>query len=365
MKDFTAADGHQYGLPRDLNTIALFYNKTMFDAAGIAYPDDTWDWAKLVEVAKQLTEAGGEPRTSGASTPRRPTWRTTGRRSSGRPAATSSAPTRQTVVIDSDRGRGRDPVPPGPHLQGQGHGPARARRHRRRLRERPGGHGGERLVARPDPRGGRARTSAWRPLPKGPAGQATSVNPSGVVVYKGTEVARRGLGVREVLHGPGDAGHDRGPEGVDAGQQGGPHRPVRDVVRRRQDLRRRARRTRISSRRSTATTSSRTALQDELDSKVFNDNQMTAKARARRGHAAARAAPRPVRPARHRARHGPPMSSSFASGTPRPGSAARPGPVAVARDERVPLGVAVPRPRPSSASRSCPPGRSSPRSGSA
>ena len=27
----------------------------MFDAAGIPYPDDTWDWAKLVEVGKQLT----------------------------------------------------------------------------------------------------------------------------------------------------------------------------------------------------------------------------------------------------------------------------------------------------------------------
>ena len=28
----------------------------MFDAAGIPYPDDTWDWAKLVEVGKQLTK---------------------------------------------------------------------------------------------------------------------------------------------------------------------------------------------------------------------------------------------------------------------------------------------------------------------
>ncbi len=48
-------DGHQFGLPRDLNTIALYYNKKMFDAATIPYPDDTWDWAKLVSVAKQLT----------------------------------------------------------------------------------------------------------------------------------------------------------------------------------------------------------------------------------------------------------------------------------------------------------------------
>jgi multiple sugar transport system substrate-binding protein len=57
-------DGHQFGLPRDLNTIALYYNKKMFDAAGIPYPDDTWDWAKLVEVGKQLTlDSNGDGKT--------------------------------------------------------------------------------------------------------------------------------------------------------------------------------------------------------------------------------------------------------------------------------------------------------------
>lgn len=56
VADFTTTDGGQYGLPRDLNTIVLFYNKSMFDDAGIPYPDDTWDWAKLVEVGKQLTK---------------------------------------------------------------------------------------------------------------------------------------------------------------------------------------------------------------------------------------------------------------------------------------------------------------------
>src|SRR4029079_3440616 len=52
---FKTADG-QFGLPRDLNVGVLYYNKAMFDAAGIPYPDDTWDWAKLTEVAKQLTK---------------------------------------------------------------------------------------------------------------------------------------------------------------------------------------------------------------------------------------------------------------------------------------------------------------------
>ena len=55
VKQFTTRDGKNFGLPRDLNATALYYNKAMFDAAGIQYPDDTWDWDKLVEVGKKLT----------------------------------------------------------------------------------------------------------------------------------------------------------------------------------------------------------------------------------------------------------------------------------------------------------------------
>jgi len=58
VADFTTADGGQFGLPRDLNTIVLYYNKAMFDAAGIPYPDDTWDWTKFHEVATKLTDSG-------------------------------------------------------------------------------------------------------------------------------------------------------------------------------------------------------------------------------------------------------------------------------------------------------------------
>jgi len=53
---FTTSDGGQYGLPRDLNTIILYYNRSMFDAAGLAYPDESWDWAKLVEAGTALTK---------------------------------------------------------------------------------------------------------------------------------------------------------------------------------------------------------------------------------------------------------------------------------------------------------------------
>lgn len=46
-------DGVTYGLPKDYSTLALFYNKTMFEEAGVEVPT-TWD--ELREVAKQLTD---------------------------------------------------------------------------------------------------------------------------------------------------------------------------------------------------------------------------------------------------------------------------------------------------------------------
>jgi multiple sugar transport system substrate-binding protein len=44
-----------FGLPRDFQTIVLYYNKDMFDAAGVAYPNDTWTYADLRDAAKKLT----------------------------------------------------------------------------------------------------------------------------------------------------------------------------------------------------------------------------------------------------------------------------------------------------------------------
>jgi multiple sugar transport system substrate-binding protein len=49
-------NGENYGIPKDFDTIGLAYNKELFDGAGIPYPDDTWDYAKLAEVAKQLSQ---------------------------------------------------------------------------------------------------------------------------------------------------------------------------------------------------------------------------------------------------------------------------------------------------------------------
>jgi multiple sugar transport system substrate-binding protein len=44
-----------YGFPASVGLTVLFYNKEMFDEAGIPYPDTTWTYDDLVRVAKQLT----------------------------------------------------------------------------------------------------------------------------------------------------------------------------------------------------------------------------------------------------------------------------------------------------------------------
>lgn len=56
--DMYTWQGVHYGIPRDFDTIALFYNKDLFDAAGMAYPDDTWTWDTFRATAEQLTDSG-------------------------------------------------------------------------------------------------------------------------------------------------------------------------------------------------------------------------------------------------------------------------------------------------------------------
>jgi multiple sugar transport system substrate-binding protein len=55
--------GGIYGLPQGADTVVLFYNKKHFDDAKIPYPDDTWDFAKQVEVAGKLTQKNGSTTT--------------------------------------------------------------------------------------------------------------------------------------------------------------------------------------------------------------------------------------------------------------------------------------------------------------
>ena len=47
----------QYGLPMTFSTVVLFYNKDLFDKAGVAYPNKSWTWKEELEAAKKLTDA--------------------------------------------------------------------------------------------------------------------------------------------------------------------------------------------------------------------------------------------------------------------------------------------------------------------
>ncbi|MHC1772330.1 MAG: ABC transporter substrate-binding protein [Flexilinea sp.] len=51
-------DDKHYGIPFATNCTALFYNKDMFDEAGIAYPDENTTWTEFREMAKTLTKDG-------------------------------------------------------------------------------------------------------------------------------------------------------------------------------------------------------------------------------------------------------------------------------------------------------------------
>jgi len=49
-------DGKLYGIPRDTAPMAcIYYNKKLFDEAGISYPADNWNWNDLLDKAKKLT----------------------------------------------------------------------------------------------------------------------------------------------------------------------------------------------------------------------------------------------------------------------------------------------------------------------
>jgi multiple sugar transport system substrate-binding protein len=56
--DIYSYDGSQYALPKDHDTIALLYNKAIFDKYGVEYPTNDWSWDDYVSAAKAITEAG-------------------------------------------------------------------------------------------------------------------------------------------------------------------------------------------------------------------------------------------------------------------------------------------------------------------
>ncbi len=188
VADFTTPDG-QFGLPRDLNVVALYYNKKMFDAAGIPYPDETWDWAKLTDVAKQLTLRGADGKTSQwglytETTDMENYWSELVWQNGGDIISADH----KTSLVGSDQAAAalqflqdliwKDKVIPDPAAWPADSGDAFEQGQAAMEAN------GSWLVATHQAAG---IDFGIAPLPKGPAGQATSINPTGAVVFKGTK----------------------------------------------------------------------------------------------------------------------------------------------------------------------------------
>jgi multiple sugar transport system substrate-binding protein len=54
LEAYQTPDG-MFGLPRDFQTVVLFYNTDMFDAAGLPYPTADWTYDDMREAAAKLT----------------------------------------------------------------------------------------------------------------------------------------------------------------------------------------------------------------------------------------------------------------------------------------------------------------------
>ncbi len=46
----------QYLLPKDFSPLAVYYNKRLFDEAGLDYPKDGWTWDEFLDTAQKLTK---------------------------------------------------------------------------------------------------------------------------------------------------------------------------------------------------------------------------------------------------------------------------------------------------------------------
>ncbi len=55
---FSCKSGQVYGIPKDWGTLGVFYNKKMFQSAGVAAPSENWTWNDMRTIAKKLTKPG-------------------------------------------------------------------------------------------------------------------------------------------------------------------------------------------------------------------------------------------------------------------------------------------------------------------
>ena len=59
MAKWCVWDGVTYGMPLRASVGGVFFNKDLFDAAGIEYPEGNWTWEDYKNIASQLTQGEG------------------------------------------------------------------------------------------------------------------------------------------------------------------------------------------------------------------------------------------------------------------------------------------------------------------
>lgn len=64
--DATKIDGKIYSLPYKTSSWFVVYNKDVFDAAGVPYPDGDWTWEEYAEIAGKLTQGEGADKVYGS-----------------------------------------------------------------------------------------------------------------------------------------------------------------------------------------------------------------------------------------------------------------------------------------------------------
>jgi len=56
LVDLYNLDGTQYGVPKDFDTIGLWFNKKIFEEAGVDTPTADWKWADLTAAAQTISD---------------------------------------------------------------------------------------------------------------------------------------------------------------------------------------------------------------------------------------------------------------------------------------------------------------------
>lgn len=57
ITEWYTRDGHLYAIPKDFDGYGVYYSKSLFDAAGVAYPENDWTWEDFRNTAQAISDA--------------------------------------------------------------------------------------------------------------------------------------------------------------------------------------------------------------------------------------------------------------------------------------------------------------------